>query len=103
MKPGRGKGRNEPPAMTARLVESTVFDYLDLVERHRSGARVGATRRLEARPQPVPSPLPSLDGIVGGTVCWSGWCPGCGRALISATTDSHVRPDAFYCSKACRP
>lgn len=97
------RGRNEPPRMTQRIPEAPIFDYMDMMRRHSYGHKLMTSNTLRERMSLSDSALPSLEGIVGGEVCWSGWCPGCGRALISATTKAHVRSDAFYCSEACKP
>lgn len=90
--------------------EAPIFDYMNLIQRHydgrrlqRPGERLGTTIPEEKR-RTAPgrgSRLASFSGC-----CWSGNCPGCGRALISAvhkaTMDGGPRADAMYCTRACK-
>jgi hypothetical protein len=95
-----------PAMLTESVIERPIFEYLDLIERHRAG-RPGTSR--------PPRPLDhdrrrlvefqrSLEGRAGEE-CWSGLCAGCGRTLISATWNVDIGPRlrrVVYCTRACR-
>lgn len=90
------RGRNEPPLMTSGIPETPIFDYLDMMRRHSYGHNLNKPETLQEKPR-ILAPVVDRDTPASGGLCWSGWCRVCGRTLISATTRSDVRPDAFQC------
>lgn len=100
---GRGKNarRSDMPAMTSELVEKPMFEYLNLIERHRWSRPV-----TPGPPMPglgfklVPSIINVSTGINEPAACWP--CPGCGKTLVSAVHNAWQPPVGMYCTRACR-
>lgn len=97
------------PRMLTRIPDGhpiynhTPRDILRRTSRPNAPGNAGRIGRQAPEPSTplAASTLPELEPT-GGELCWSGWCPGCGRALISATTHPSTGPYAFRCG-LCDP
>jgi len=82
------------PAMLTRIPEKLVFDYnpVRLLRQKLGNIRPLAERASSPVGAVSRPPIPGSN-----QTCWTGFCPGCGRTVISAVTDAGTRTDAYYC------
>ena len=89
------------PSMLDRVEQEPIFDYEDLITRHRPPGLERPPRVEPERPRAaVPSHLPRLPLLSDPCATWL--CPGCGRSLISAVHPPSKTPSTMYCTRACK-
>lgn len=98
------RGDSNMPAMTKDIPEPPIFEYLDLIARHRRG-RPATGRNPSATLEPgaarlgaAPARSPKLPLLPALASTWL--CPGCGRPLVSAVHT--IAPVTMYCTRACK-
>jgi hypothetical protein len=89
-----GKRASKMPAMTAKLPERLIYDYSP-VARLRS---VVPRLLRRTRPDETGATAKPIAPMAPGYDCWIGECNrGCGRTLISATTNPREPAGKYRC------